>query len=104
MKTLAILLSIVLFSSPAYCLSDEDLLHGAAHTGASYTITHLTHVVCKEIAKGSKLTCTLVAVGTSTAAGVAKEIYDGPKNNHTKAYVANAVGIGLATVTIIITW
>lgn len=79
---------------------EDELFHVAAHTGASYLITHSTEVICKKIAgQEHKLACTIVGASVAATAGVVKEIvFDKGESNkrHTIGYAEDALGIGLA--------
>lgn len=78
----------------------EELFHLAAHTGASYLITHATQVLCKRvIGKEHKTICTLVGASVAASAGIVKEVVidkNESSKRHAVGYAEDALGIGLA--------
>jgi hypothetical protein len=90
-------------TSTAVKAEDSDtMLHGAAHAGASYAITHGTQALCVSASDLGKAGCTAIGIATALAAGIAKEVSDGNNANqdHGKGMMFNAFGIAGATLMI----
>jgi len=88
----------------SFDLGSEESVHFAAHLGSSYATVHGTEVICtKVLSKDKKLTCTIAGIALASIVGVVKEIVidKGESNSkHAKGYMADGLGIGLATVMI----
>ncbi|MDB5038627.1 MAG: hypothetical protein JWQ35_2155 [Bacteriovoracaceae bacterium] len=109
----SIVVSIVILfagipSSEAALVSSDRTMHIAAHSGASYIMTHASEVVCTAIFKRpNKLACTIVGVALSAGAGIAKEVVIDSQETHKQhleAYAENASGIGAALTFISFSW
>lgn len=89
----------------AYAIDQDDLLHGAAHFGATYAITHGTEVVCKKIVgKEHKLSCTVAGVIIANTVNIAYKAGQGFPNDTNRALISGALGSGVAFTFISIDW
>lgn len=99
------LITLVLVSPVTYAISQDDLLHGAAHFGGTYVITNATEVICKDIrGKDHKLSCTLLGIALANAANIAYKASQGFPNDTNRAVISGALGSGFAATIISIDW
>ena len=108
MNKYLITLGLLLTGLPCYALdasTEEDLLHGAAHFGATYVITHTTEVTCKKvIGKEHKLACTLAGITLANAVNIARKAKQGYPSDTKRAVVSGLAGSLAAGLVISIDW
>lgn len=99
MKSLTFL--VCLIPSTCFAINQDDLLHGAAHFGGEYVVTHVGEVICtKAVGKEHKLSCSIVSAIVATAANVGYKASQKFPNDTNRAVISGLLGAGLA-ITII---
>lgn len=99
-----ILLIAFMIPSTLLAVDSEDLMHGAAHFGATYAMTHIGEVVCKKVTKQSKLACTIESALIANAINVGRKAYQGFPNDTNRAVVTGLAGSVTAGLIITIDW
>lgn len=88
-------------------LESEEVVHAAAHVGASYLIANATGAICKKIG-GGRTTCSIVGASVALAAGATKEYLDrknGANSSNTiRSMGQNTVGVGLGILFLNVAW
>ena len=100
-----LLISLGLLLTPAYsyAINSDDVLHGTAHFGATYVITHTTDVACKRIrGKGHGFSCAVIGVVAANVANVAYKASQAFPNDTNRAIISGAAGSAFAVTVIAI--
>jgi hypothetical protein len=101
MKNLLLILGLfLLLNTPAYALSNDELLHLSAHVGASYLLQTSFYGVNNRWLKLNKVDSEVLALATTLAIGLAYKLSEGANADSTsRAMKQNILGSALAVVT-----